>query len=237
MTIVASQALKVLLHKASVAREVHWVAALHCLVHLLRDNVQCDIRPENCLAHQTFLSIPLTSILPWIQTARVDEKEPLVLSPNRHCLNQMLDSSASPWRDPAVFAWAHNCHCWGLCCCHLAIAPRSFSVCCILHRPQPPHQSTCSHLLTVEPVSGGSRCLDCPWAHIFNCMRMLLLSEMHCRSALQHAAGYQPVSLFMPEQQCQGTSQAQCMVCMGAYISLSLPDGPALLSLPTEPSA
>ena len=48
MTIVALQALNVLLHKASVAREVLWVAALHCLVNFLRDNVQCDVRPENC---------------------------------------------------------------------------------------------------------------------------------------------------------------------------------------------
>ena len=44
-------------------------------------------------------------------------------------------------------------------------------------------------------------------------------------------------SLLMPEQQCLGTTQAQCMVWMGAYISLSLPDGPALLSLLIEPSA
>ena len=48
MTTVALQALNVLVHNASVAREVHWVAALHCLVRLLRDNVQCDIRSENC---------------------------------------------------------------------------------------------------------------------------------------------------------------------------------------------
>ena len=66
---------------------------------------------------------------------------------------------------------------------------------------------------------------------------MLLLSEMQCRYALHHAAEYQPISLLMPEQQCLGTTQAQCMVWMGAYISLSLPDGPALLSLLIEPSA
>ena len=46
MTIVALQALNVLLHKASVARDEFWVAALHCLVHHLRDNVQSDVRPE-----------------------------------------------------------------------------------------------------------------------------------------------------------------------------------------------
>ena len=47
----------------------------------------------------------------------------------------------------------------------------------------------------------------------------------------------QQIALLTPEQQCYATDQAECLVCIGAYISLSLPDGPALLSLPTEPSA
>ena len=69
-------------------------------------------------------------------------------------------------------------------------------------------------------------------------MHMLLLSGMHCRWFLQHAAGVlKQTSLLMPEQQGYSTSQAECTVGIGAYISLSLPDGPALLSLPTEPSA
>ncbi len=64
MTIVALQALNVLLHKASVARDYFWVAALHCLVHHLRDNVQSDVRPEYCHAYWTSRSIQLTLVLP-----------------------------------------------------------------------------------------------------------------------------------------------------------------------------